>query len=62
MNECDVKENFVTSNVEDHVEDLWKPIKGDLLSAADKICGLTKELLRYQVSWWWKKDVDQTIK
>ena len=43
------------------MEDLWKPIKGDLLSAADKIYGLTKGLLRHQVTWWWKKDVNQAI-
>ena len=71
MNERDVKENFVTNdlenvtqrvNVEDHVIDLWKSLKGDLLSAADKICGLTKGLPRHQVKWWWKKDLDQAIK
>ena len=71
MNERDVKENFVTNdlenvtqrvNVEDHVIDLWKSLKGDLLSAADKISGLTKGLPRHQVKWKRKKDVDQAIK
>ena len=44
------------------MEDLWGSIKGDLLSAADKICGQTKGLLRHQVTWWWKKDADKAIK
>ena len=44
------------------MEDLWESIKGDLLSAADKICGQTKGLLRHQVTWWWKEDADKAIK
>ena len=66
MNKRDVKENFVTNdfenvtqrvNVEDRVVDLWKSLKGDLLSAADKMCGLTKGIPRHQVTRWWKKYV-----
>ena len=49
-------------NVEDHVEDLWKSLKDDLLSAADRICGWTKGPPRHQVTWCWNKDVDQAIK
>ena len=43
LNERDVKENFAVDfenvtqrvNVEDHVENLWKSLKNDLLSAVD---------------------------
>ena len=43
LNERDIKENFANDfenvtqrvNIEDHVEDLWKSLKVDLLSAAD---------------------------
>ena len=43
LNERDVKENFADDfenvtqrvNVEDHVENLWKSLKNDLLSAVD---------------------------
>ena len=50
LNEHDVKENFANDfknvtqrvNVEDLVKDLWKSIKDDLLSAADKSCKCTK--------------------
>ena len=70
FNERDVKENFandfenVTQRVivEDHVEGLWKSLKDDLLSVADKSCGWTKEPPRHQVTWWWNKAVDQAIK
>ena len=59
MNEHDVKENFADEfenvtqrvNVEDHAEDLWKSIKDNLLSAADKSCGWTKGSPRHQVTW-----------
>ena len=70
MNERDVKENFanefknVTQRVyvKDHVEDLWKSLKNDLLSAADKSCEWPKGTARHKVTRWWNKDVDQAIK
>ena len=44
------------------MQDLWKSLKDDLLSVADKSCRWTKGPLRHQVTWWWNKDVDQAIK
>ena len=49
-------------NVEGHVQDLWESLKDDLLSAAVKSCGWTKEPPRHQVTWWWNKVVDYAIK
>ena len=44
------------------MEDSWKSLKDDLLSAADKSCGWTKGPPRHQVTCSWNKDVDQGIK
>ena len=48
--------------VEHHVEDLWKSLKDDLFSAADKNCGWTKEPSKRKITWWWNEDMDQAIK
>ena len=37
-------------NVEDHVEDLWKLLKDNLLIASDNSCGWTKGPLRHKAS------------
>ena len=49
-------------NVEDHVEDLWKLLKDNILSATDNSCGWTKGSPRYKVTWWWNDDLDQAVK
>ena len=49
-------------NVEDHVEDLWKLLKDNILSATDNSCGWTKGSPRYKVTWWWNNDLDQAVK
>lgn len=56
------KNSHLLKNVKNHyVEDLWKPLEDDLISAADKSCGWTKETPKHKITWWWK-DVDQPIK
>ena len=64
------EENFVAEienvtqrvNVEGNVEDLWKSMKEDLLTATDITCGWTKGPPRHRVTWWWNNDVDLVIK
>lgn len=57
------KNSHLLKNVKNHyVEDLWKPLEDDLISAADKSCGWTKETPKNKITWWWNKDVDQPIK
>ena len=59
LNECDVKEEFANDfrnmtqrvNVEDHVENLWKLLKDNLLSATDNSFGWTKGPPRHKVTW-----------
>ena len=70
MNGRDVKEKFANDfrnmtqrvNVEDHVEDLWKPLKDNLLSATNNSRGWTKGPPRHKVTRWWSNDVDQAVK
>ena len=60
MNKHNVKEKFTNDfqnmtqrlNVEDHMEDLWKLLKDNLLSATDNSCGWTKGPPKHEVTWW----------
>ena len=70
LSEHDVKGNFANDfksvtqrvNVEDHVEDLQKSLKDELLIAGDKSCGWTKGYLTHKIIWWWNKNVGHAIK
>ena len=70
MNGRDVKEKFANDfrnmtqrvNVEDHMEDLWKLLKDNLLNATDNSCDWTKGPPRHKVTCWWNNDVDQAVK
>ena len=59
LNKHNVKEKFTNDfqnmtqrlNVEDHLEDLWKLLKDNLLSATDNSCGWTKGPPKHEVTW-----------
>ena len=70
LNERDIKEKFANDfrnmtqrvNVEDHMEDLWKLLKDNLLNATDNSCDWTKGPPRHKVTCWWNNDVDQAVR
>ena len=66
----DVKEIFreeVESNMagkaEDTVEKIWNCIKGSMVKAANKVCGMTKgKPARCRKTWWWSEEVSKAVK
>ena len=51
-----------TSNYEaGGMEDVWKQLKGGLLSAASSVCGHTKRNQWRKQTWWWNQEVNDAI-
>jgi hypothetical protein len=66
----DVKEIFreevesnMTGKAEDTVEEIWNCIKGSMVKAANKVCGMTKgKPARCRETWWWSEEVSKAVK
>ena len=43
------------------VESVWSNLKGPLLDAATRVCGLTKNHLWETETWWWNEEVGKAI-
>ena len=43
------------------VENIWSQLKQGLITVADQVCGLTKEIPRRAETWWWNEKVKLAI-
>ena len=48
--------------MEAKVDDKWYYVKECFVEAFDRVCGWTKEPVRYQETWWWNDKVGDAIK
>ena len=44
------------------VNDHWQQIKDIMMETAQDICGMTKGPRRYKETWWWNKEVAETVR
>ena len=47
---------------DDSPDSIWGNLKACLLSAADQVCGHTKEHTWRRETWWWSSEIDELVK